>query len=249
MPHLPKSGVAPSFRPVRRPPAYGREPEDAVVAQLVRAPVCGTGGRWFEPTQLYHSGYSERQTAADAPAAARHARLSRRRAGGAIPDFRSVPPAQHSACSWPEHVHGTTRGDSTLLPMRGASLIIDANQTSGGMMMRFGSCGVAMLTMLAAASLLPATASAYTAEQQQACTGDAFRFCSAEIPNIDRITACMVRHRAELSPACRAQFPGGSASGPGLGMAAADSSVTDNVKRRPTSWRMRKLRRPVDDDE
>ena len=26
----------------------------AVVAQLVRAPVCGTGGRWFEPTQLYH---------------------------------------------------------------------------------------------------------------------------------------------------------------------------------------------------
>src|ERR1700721_2864040 len=28
---------------------------DAVVAQLVRAPVCGTGGRWFEPTQLYHS--------------------------------------------------------------------------------------------------------------------------------------------------------------------------------------------------
>jgi hypothetical protein len=27
---------------------------DAVVAQLVRAPVCGTGGRWFEPTQLYH---------------------------------------------------------------------------------------------------------------------------------------------------------------------------------------------------
>src|ERR1700730_15556831 len=27
--------------------------QDAVVAQLVRAPVCGTGGRWFEPTQLY----------------------------------------------------------------------------------------------------------------------------------------------------------------------------------------------------
>lgn len=27
--------------------------KDAVVAQLVRAPVCGTGGRWFEPTQLY----------------------------------------------------------------------------------------------------------------------------------------------------------------------------------------------------
>src|SRR6185312_12061002 len=29
--------------------------QDAVVAQLVRAPVCGTGGRWFEPTQLYQA--------------------------------------------------------------------------------------------------------------------------------------------------------------------------------------------------
>src|SRR5882724_13710532 len=26
----------------------------AAVAQLVRAPDCGSGGRWFEPTQLYH---------------------------------------------------------------------------------------------------------------------------------------------------------------------------------------------------
>src|SRR5437763_6604803 len=32
----------------------GRQ-SDAVVAQLVRAPVCGTGGRWFEPTQLYQT--------------------------------------------------------------------------------------------------------------------------------------------------------------------------------------------------
>src|ERR1051325_1030090 len=26
----------------------------AVVAQLVRAPDCGSGGRWFDPTRLYH---------------------------------------------------------------------------------------------------------------------------------------------------------------------------------------------------
>src|ERR1700731_3310319 len=44
---LPKSGVAPSFRPVRDP-FLGPGLKDAVVAQLVRAPVCGTGGRWFE---------------------------------------------------------------------------------------------------------------------------------------------------------------------------------------------------------
>jgi hypothetical protein len=52
-PALPKRGVAPSFPPVREPLFEGPA-KDAVVAQLVRAPVCGTGGRWFEPTQLYH---------------------------------------------------------------------------------------------------------------------------------------------------------------------------------------------------
>ena len=31
----------------------------AVVAQLVRAPDCGSGGRWFEPTRLYHSNSLE----------------------------------------------------------------------------------------------------------------------------------------------------------------------------------------------
>src|ERR1700694_1661017 len=35
--------------------------KDAVVAQLVRAPVCGTGGRWFEPTQLYQQLQALRQ--------------------------------------------------------------------------------------------------------------------------------------------------------------------------------------------
>ncbi len=54
-------------------------------------------------------------------------------------------------------------------------------------------------------STLSATGSfAYTAEAQQMCTGDAFRLCSSEIPNIPKITACMVKHRADLSPGCRA---------------------------------------------
>jgi len=54
-------------------------------------------------------------------------------------------------------------------------------------------------------STLSATSSfAYTAEAQQMCTGDAFRLCSSEIPNIPKITACMMKHRAELSAGCRA---------------------------------------------
>ena len=56
------------------------------------------------------------------------------------------------------------------------------------------------------ASLLAGAAQAYTAEQQQACTGDAFRVCGSEIPNIDRITVCMIRNKALLSPGCRVFF-------------------------------------------
>jgi len=53
-------------------------------------------------------------------------------------------------------------------------------------------------------SMASSTGFAYTAEAQQMCTSDAFRLCSGEIPNIPKITACMVKHRADLSPGCRA---------------------------------------------
>jgi hypothetical protein len=45
---------------------------------------------------------------------------------------------------------------------------------------------------------------AFSAEAQQMCTGDAFRLCSSDIPNIPAITACMFKHRTELSSGCRA---------------------------------------------
>ena len=45
-----------------------------------------------------------------------------------------------------------------------------------------------------------------TAEQQQACFVDAITFCGSEIPDVQRITACMVRNIHKLSPRCRAQF-------------------------------------------
>jgi hypothetical protein len=45
-----------------------------------------------------------------------------------------------------------------------------------------------------------------TPEQQRACQPDAMRLCSAFVPDVDRITACMIKQRNRLSPACRAQF-------------------------------------------
>jgi len=52
----------------------------------------------------------------------------------------------------------------------------------------------------------PASGFAYTMEQQQACMGDAFRLCGSEIPDVERITACMIRRHSEVSAGCRAQF-------------------------------------------
>jgi hypothetical protein len=53
-------------------------------------------------------------------------------------------------------------------------------------------------------SALASTSSfAASAEARAMCTGDAYRLCSAEIPNIPAITACMYKHRAQLSTGCR----------------------------------------------
>jgi hypothetical protein len=61
-----------------------------------------------------------------------------------------------------------------------------------------------VLAVAAISSLYASQSFAYTAEQERMCTGDAFKFCSSEIPNISAITACMYKHKAELSAGCRA---------------------------------------------
>ena len=50
------------------------------------------------------------------------------------------------------------------------------------------------------------TSRTFTAEQRSACTTDAFRLCSSEIPNIDGITVCMRKQKANLSAACQPVF-------------------------------------------
>ena len=61
------------------------------------------------------------------------------------------------------------------------------------------------LALTASFSAVSSTASfAFSSEAQQQCTGDAFRLCSSEIPNIPKITACMIKHRSDLSAGCRA---------------------------------------------
>jgi hypothetical protein len=98
--------------------------------------------------------------------------------------------------------------------------------------------------MLAAAlsvSLWPAASQAYTPEQEQACTGDAFRLCGAEIPDVNRVTACMVAKKSQLSPACRAQFrpdPSEAAARP------VGKPTVIRPARKPVSAKARKARKP-----
>ena len=93
-------------------------------------------------------------------------------------------------------------------------------------------CAASLLGAMMMAASGPALA--YTPEQEQACTGDAFRLCNAEIPDVDRVTACMIRNKAQLSPACRTQF------GPDPSQTIADAPAG-----RPMNIRAAKPRKPA----
>jgi hypothetical protein len=67
--------------------------------------------------------------------------------------------------------------------------------------------GRIFLISLFLASLSMADALAQgTAQERSACMGDAFRFCSSDIPFVGAIEACLESHESQLSPACRREF-------------------------------------------
>jgi hypothetical protein len=64
----------------------------------------------------------------------------------------------------------------------------------------------AWLALGAALVTLPASAESVDAEKRRLCTGDAFRLCSSEIPNVELVTTCMRKQKANLSDGCKAVF-------------------------------------------
>ncbi|WP_321878237.1 hypothetical protein [Paraburkholderia bannensis] len=98
-------------------------------------------------------------------------------------------------------------------------LIGENNHHEDRVMIRKIRHSMRVRALLAATLTLAAVASSsYAASQDDedhACRGDAFHFCASEIPNKEKITACMKQHYAELSPPCKAMFkkpPKGGAS-------------------------------------
>jgi hypothetical protein len=83
-------------------------------------------------------------------------------------------------------------------------------------------------------SMSPVAGQGYTPEQQQACTGDAMRLCGAFVPDVDRITVCMIENKSQLSPGCRAFFR------PGPEPVAASRAA-----RKPVSTKPHKPKKPA----
>jgi hypothetical protein len=52
-------------------------------------------------------------------------------------------------------------------------------------------------------------------DRDKACRHDAFRLCSADIPNRDKIEACMKEHYDQLSPPCKKMFQSSSSNNDG----------------------------------
>lgn len=44
---------------------------------------------------------------------------------------------------------------------------------------------------------------------QQACMGDAFTFCAAQIPDREQVRQCLVANRTQISAACRSRIDAG----------------------------------------
>jgi hypothetical protein len=60
-----------------------------------------------------------------------------------------------------------------------------------------------VLAIALTTSLISSQSFAFSSEAKSMCMSDAFRLCSSEIPNIPKITSCMIQHKSELSSGCR----------------------------------------------
>jgi hypothetical protein len=116
---------------------------------------------------------------------------------------------------------------------------------SGGFAMAVRSRNFHVGLLLATAlsvSMWPAASRAYTPEQEQACSGDAMRICGAFVPDVDRITVCMIQNKSQLSPGCRVFFR----SGPETDVSAINVGRPMNIK--PETSRKPKKSRKSDED-
>lgn len=102
-----------------------------------------------------------------------------------------------------------------------------------------------MLATALSVSMWSAASQAYTPEEEQACSGDAMRLCGAYVPDVDRITVCMIQNKSQLSPGCRVYFrpePEVAVTPVNVGR---PMSIKPENSRKPVSAKLRKSGKPA----
>jgi hypothetical protein len=94
-------------------------------------------------------------------------------------------------------------------------------------------------------SFLSIDAHAYTPEQQQACMGDAMQLCGDFVPDVDRVTACMIRKRSQLSPGCRVYFRSSEPVAAPVTIARRPVRITPVTARKPVIVKPKKTKKPA----
>ena len=124
-------------------------------------------------------------------------------AGKVTPSAQDVPFDGTAPPFEPLHADTRLTGRSSTRT-RTAGTVVSNKQSNSlvNLSKRIAIAGIALWAI----SLPTASFALGTAEERSACTGDVFRLCSAEIPNTDRIVACLKSKKASLSTACRSVF-------------------------------------------
>ena len=118
---------------------------------------------------------------------------------------------------------------SDILRKRSARSLAATDQQRGLIMTKSVRNAALVSAFAVSFSVLSTSSYAFSPEAQQMCTGDAFRLCSAEIPDIPRITACMIKNRASLSSGCRSVMDREAQQSP----AVASKNSINTVKKPP----------------
>ena len=111
---------------------------------------------------------------------------------------------------------------------RSAHNLAVTDQQRGSIMTKSIRKATLVAALVVSFSTLSTSGYAFSPEAQQLCTGDAFRLCSSEIPDIPRITACMIKNRASLSSDCKTVMDSKAQQSPGV---ASKNSIT--IARKP----------------
>jgi hypothetical protein len=102
-----------------------------------------------------------------------------------------------------------------------------------------------MLAIALSLSFLSTISHAYTPEQQQACSGDAFRLCGDAIPDVGRVTACMMARKSQLSSGCRVFFRSPEPVATRAGTAHRPVRITPGTARKPVHVKPKKPKKTV----